>query len=134
MLSRSNVDFGRRVVSDVGLRAQNQTTSGQSTTKLFEAIYDENLGDFERALEEGANVNTFNEEGMTPLISIISNLSSGSGAEKEYQSMIRLLLLHQSIDVNIHEKRDGNTALHLAMCFLQKKVLQLLLSHPRISI
>ncbi|MFP3030096.1 MAG: ankyrin repeat domain-containing protein [Wolbachia sp.] len=134
MLSRSNVDFGRRVVSDVGLRAQNQTTSGQSTTKLFEAIYDENLGDFERALEEGANVNTFNEEGMTPLISIISNLSSGSGAEKEYQSMIRLLLLHQSIDVNIHEKRDGNTALHLAMCFFQKKVLQLLLSHPRISI
>ncbi|WP_353277625.1 ankyrin repeat domain-containing protein [Wolbachia endosymbiont (group B) of Villa cingulata] len=134
MLSQNNVDFGRRVVSDVGLRIQNQTTSGQSTTKLFEAINEENLGDFEQALAEGADVNAFDEEGMTPLISIISNLSSGSGAEKEYQSMIRLLLLHQSIDVNIHEKRDGNTALHLAMCFLQKKVLQLLLSHPRISI
>ncbi|WP_143689593.1 ankyrin repeat domain-containing protein [Wolbachia endosymbiont of Nilaparvata lugens] len=134
MLSQNNVDFGRRVVSDVGLRAQNQTTSGQSTTKLFKAIDDENLGDFERALAEGANVNTFNEEGMTPLISIINNLSSGSGAEKEYQSMIRLLLFHQSIDVNIHEELNGNTALHLAMCFQQKKVLQLLLSHPRISI
>lgn len=97
MLSQNNVDFGRRVVSDVGLRAQNQTTSGQSTTKLFKAIDDENLGDFERALAEGANVNTFNEEGMTPLISIINNLSSGSGAEKEYQSMIRLLLFHRSI-------------------------------------
>lgn len=133
MLSQNNVDFGRRVVSDIGLRAQNQTTSGQSTTKLFKAIDDENLRDFERALAEGANVNTFNEEGMTPLISIINNLSSGSGAEKEYQSMIRLLLFHRSIDVNIHEKRNGNTALHLAMCFQQKKVLQLLLSHPRIS-
>ncbi|BET29607.1 MAG: ankyrin repeat domain-containing protein [Wolbachia endosymbiont of Ephestia elutella] len=131
MLSGSNVTFERRFVNG---RAQNQTTSGQSTTKLFEAIDDENLGDFERALAEGVNVNAFNEEGMTPLISIINNLSSGSGAEKEYQSMIRLLLLHRSIDVNIHEKRNGNTALHLAMCFQQKKVLQLLLSHPRISI
>lgn len=134
MLSQNNVDFGRMVVGDVGLRAQNQTISGQSTTKLFKAIDDENLGDFERALAEGANVNTFNEEGMTPLISIINNLSSGYGAEKEYQSMIRLLLFHRSIDVNIHEKCNGNTALHLAMCFQQKEVLQLLLSHPRISI
>ncbi|MHC3897653.1 UNVERIFIED_CONTAM: hypothetical protein LBW93_01830 [Wolbachia endosymbiont of Nasonia longicornis] len=133
MLSQNNVDFGRRVVSDVGLRIQNQTTSGQSTTKLFKAIDDENLGDFERALAEGANVNTFNEEVMTPLMSIITNLSVDSGAEKEYQSMIRLLLLHRSIDVNIQEKCNGNTALYLAMCFQQKKVLQLLLSHPRIS-
>ncbi|MGY5878165.1 ankyrin repeat domain-containing protein [Wolbachia endosymbiont of Nasonia giraulti] len=134
MLLGSNVDFIRGIVSDTGLRTQNQTTSGQSTTKLFEAIDDGNLGDFERALTEGANVNAFNEEGYTPLMSIINNLSSGSGAEKEYQSMIRLLLFHRSIDVNIHEERNGNTALHLAMCFQQKKVLQLLLSHPRISI
>ncbi|WP_419214848.1 TomO hydrophobic C-terminal domain-containing protein [Wolbachia endosymbiont of Rhagoletis cingulata] len=133
MLSRNNVDFGRRVVSDVVLRAQNQTISGQSTTKLFEAIDEENLGDFERALEEGTNVNTFNEEGYTPLMSIITNLSGSSEAEKEYHSMIRLLLFHRSIDVNIYEKRNGNTALHLAMCFQQKKVLQLLLSHPNIS-
>ncbi|WP_425384422.1 TomO hydrophobic C-terminal domain-containing protein [Wolbachia endosymbiont (group B) of Eupithecia inturbata] len=135
MLSRSNVGFRRSVVDDTGLRAQNQTTSGQSTTKLFEAIDEKKLGDFERALEEGADVNAFNEEGMTPLISIIGDLSAGSETEeeKEYQSMIRLLLLHRSIDVNIQKKGDGNTALHLAMSFQQRKVLQLLLSHPRIS-
>lgn len=133
MLSGSNLAFGRRVVNDTVLRAQNKTTSGQSTTKLFKAIDDENLGDFERALAEGANVNTFNEEGMTPLISIITNLSAGSGAEKEYQSMIRLLLLHRSIDVNIYENNSRNTALHLAISFQQKKVLQLLLSHPKIN-
>lgn len=135
MLSRSNVGFRRSVVNDTGLRAQNQTTSGQSTTKLFKAIDEKNLGDFERALAEGADVNAFNEEGMTPLISIIADLSAGSETEeeKEYQSMIRLLLLHRSIDVNIQEKGDGNTALHLAMSFQQRKVLQLLLSHPRIS-
>ncbi|WP_353278174.1 ankyrin repeat domain-containing protein [Wolbachia endosymbiont (group B) of Longitarsus flavicornis] len=135
MLSRSNVGFRRSVVNDTGLRAQNQTTSGQSATKLFEAIDEKKLGDFERALAEGADVNAFNEEGMTPLISIIDDLSAGSETEeeKEYQSMIRLLLLHRSIDVNIQEKGDGNTALHLAMSFQQRKVLQLLLSHPRIS-
>ncbi|WP_265015296.1 hypothetical protein [Wolbachia endosymbiont (group B) of Camptogramma bilineatum] len=38
MLSGGNVDFRRRVVNDAGLRAQNQTTSGQSTKKLFKAI------------------------------------------------------------------------------------------------
>ncbi|WP_265025038.1 TomO hydrophobic C-terminal domain-containing protein [Wolbachia endosymbiont (group B) of Pammene fasciana] len=134
MLSRNNVGSRRSVVNDTGLRAQNQTTSGQSTKKLFKAIDDENLGDFKRALAEGADVNAFNEEGITPLISIMNNLTVYSEAEKEYQSMIRLLLLHRSIDVNIQKKDDVNTALHLAMCFQQQKVLQLLLSHPRISI
>jgi len=133
MLLGSNVDFRRRIVNDTGLRTQNQTTSGQSTTKLFEAIDGENPGDFELALAEGANVNAFNEEGVTPLISIINNLSAGSETGKEYQNMIRLLLLQQSIDVNIREQSNSNTALHLAMCFQQKKVLQLLLSHPNIS-
>ncbi|WP_264375321.1 MULTISPECIES: TomO hydrophobic C-terminal domain-containing protein [unclassified Wolbachia] len=145
MLSGGNVDFRRRVVNDAGLRAQNQTTSGQSTKKLFKAIQfqgtddervtpEEALNHFQQALQEGADVNAFNEEGMTPLISIIYDLSAGSETEeeKEYQSMIRLLLLHRSIDVNIQKKGDGNTALHLAMSFQQRKVLQLLLSHPRI--
>ncbi|WP_374699348.1 hypothetical protein [Wolbachia endosymbiont (group A) of Limnophora tigrina] len=145
MLSRSNVGSRRSVVNDTGLRAQNQTTSGQSTKKLFKAIQfqgtddervtpEEALNHFQQALQEGADVNAFNEEGMTPLISIIYDLSAGSETEeeKEYQSMIRLLLLHRSIDVNIQKKGDSNTALHLAMSFQQRKVLQLLLSHPRI--
>lgn len=84
-------------------------------------------------MEEGANVNKFDEQGMTPLISIVNNLSAGSKAEKEYQNMIRLLLSHWSIDVNIREQNNNNTALHLAMCFQQKKTLQLLLSHPGIK-
>ncbi|MGL9757520.1 MAG: TomO hydrophobic C-terminal domain-containing protein [Wolbachia sp.] len=133
MLSRSNIDFRRTSVNSTALRAQNQTTSEQSTTKLFKAIDDENLEDFKRALAEGANVNAFDKESMTPLISIITNLSVSSGKEKEYQNMIRLLLLQQSIDVNIYEQNNRNTALHLAMCFQQKKVLQLLLSHPNIN-
>ncbi|UVW83932.1 ankyrin repeat domain-containing protein [Wolbachia endosymbiont of Aedes albopictus] len=104
----------------------------EPTQKLFKAIDDENLEAFKQALEGDANVNAFDKEGMTPLASIVTNLSAGSGTKKEYQNMIRLLLLHQSIDVNIREQNNGNTALHLAMCFQQKKTLQLLLSHPNI--
>lgn len=105
----------------------------EPTQKLFKAIDNENLEAFKRAIAEGADVNAFDEEGMTPLISIVINLSAGSKTAKEYQNMIRLLLLHRSIDVDICEQNNGNTAFHLAMCFQQKKTLQLLLSHPNIS-
>ncbi|WP_353285028.1 ankyrin repeat domain-containing protein [Wolbachia endosymbiont (group A) of Beris morrisii] len=103
----------------------------ESTKQLFKAVDDENLEDFKQALTEGADVNAFDKEGMTPLVSIVTNLSAGF--KKEYQNMIRLLLLHQRIDVNICEKSNDDTALHLAMCFQQKKTLQLLLSHPNIN-
>ncbi|MFJ5423378.1 ankyrin repeat domain-containing protein [Wolbachia endosymbiont of Drosophila barbarae] len=102
------------------------------TLLLFKAIDDGNLEDFKEALAEGA-VNAFDKEGMTPLMSIVTNLSASSETEKEYQNMIRLLLLHRSIDVNISEQNNNNTVLHLAMCFQQKKTLQLLLSHPNIN-
>jgi hypothetical protein len=117
-------------------QARNPTTSRQlseSTKQLFKAIDDGNLEDFKEALAEGADVNAFDKEGMTPLMSIVTNLSAGSETEKEYQNMIRLLLLQRSIDVNISEQNNNNTVLHLAMCFQQKKTLQLLLSHPNIN-
>ncbi|MGL9762689.1 MAG: hypothetical protein ACR5LB_11350 [Wolbachia sp.] len=40
-----------------------------ATKKLFDTIDDENLEDFKQALAEGADVNAFDEEGMTPLMS-----------------------------------------------------------------
>ncbi|MFP3035707.1 MAG: ankyrin repeat domain-containing protein [Wolbachia sp.] len=105
-----------------------------STKKLFQAIDDENLEDFKRALVEGADVNAFDER-YTPLMTIVINLSACTRmeTEKKYHSMIRLLLLDQNINVNIREQINDNTVLHLAMCFQQKKTLQLLLSHPNIN-
>ncbi|MGL9718665.1 MAG: ankyrin repeat domain-containing protein [Wolbachia sp.] len=105
-----------------------------STKKLFDAIDDENLEDFKQALAEGADVNAFNR-GYTPLMTIVTGLSTCSGmeTEKKYHSMVGLLLLNQGIDVNVRGQIDGNTVLHLAMCFQQKKTLQLLLSHPSID-
>ncbi|MDR3132006.1 MAG: ankyrin repeat domain-containing protein [Rickettsiales bacterium] len=108
--------------------------SSESTKKLFQAIDDENLEAFEQALAEGANVNAF-DAGYTPLMTIVTNLSACSRIETEekYHSMIRLLLLYRNINVNICEQINDNTVLHLAMCFQQKKTLQLLLSHPNIN-
>nr|CAH7713375.1 unnamed protein product [Callosobruchus chinensis] len=104
MLSRSNVGFRRSVVNDTGLRAQNQTTSGQSTTKLFKAIDEENLGDFEQALTEGANVNAFNEEGMTPLMSIAS-IYIASNNQPALEEMAKLLIQKRSININAQSKQ-----------------------------
>ncbi|WP_244663056.1 ankyrin repeat domain-containing protein [Wolbachia endosymbiont of Wiebesia pumilae] len=62
-------------------QARNPTTSRQlseSTKQLFKAIDDGNLEDFKEALAEGADVNAFDKEGMTPLMSIVTNLSAGS--------------------------------------------------------
>ncbi|MFT4327888.1 MAG: ankyrin repeat domain-containing protein, partial [Wolbachia pipientis] len=118
-----------RVVSDVVLRAQNQTISGQSTTKLFEAIDEENLGDFERALEEGANVNVFDKE-YTPLMTIIIN---GDDSPKNLK-MMTLLLQHQNLNVNIQEAKERNTALHLAFRMENRSFVEILLRHPNLDL
>ena len=125
MLSGSNVTFERRFVNG---RAQNQTTSGQSTTKLFEAIDDENLGDFERALEEGANVNTFDER-YTPLMTIIMNIDDSP----IYLKMMTLLLHNQNLNVNIQETEQLNTALHLAFFVENRNFVRMLLRHPNMN-
>ncbi|WCR58962.1 MAG: Chromosome partition protein Smc [Wolbachia endosymbiont of Ctenocephalides felis wCfeF] len=105
-----------------------------STKKLFQAIENANLEDFKQAIAKGADVNAF-DEGCTPLMTIVTNLSvcPRMETEKKYHSMVRLLLLDQNINVNICEQINDNTVLHLAMCFQQKKTLQLLLSHPNIN-
>ncbi|WP_237342963.1 ankyrin repeat domain-containing protein [Wolbachia endosymbiont of Folsomia candida] len=109
-----------------------QQPLNEQTEKLFRAIDDENLEDFRQALEQGADVNGVGG-GYTPLMAIINNVSGGAQREKECHSMIKLLLLHDGIEINACEDTNRNTALHLAMCFQQKKVVQLLLSHPNIN-
>ncbi|WP_246038583.1 ankyrin repeat domain-containing protein [Wolbachia endosymbiont of Leptopilina clavipes] len=128
MLSRSNVGFRRSVVNDTGLRAQNQTTSGQSTTKLFKAIDEGKLGDFERALEEGANVNTF-DQGYTPLMTIIMGVDDSPTNLK----MMTLLLQHQNLNINAQETKESNTALHLAFLMENRNFVQMLLRHPNMN-
>lgn len=129
MFSGSNMDFRRSVVGDTALRTQNQTTSGQSTTKLFKAIDDENLGDFERALAEGANVNAF-DKGYTPLMTIIIN----GDDSPTHLKMMTLLLQHQSLKINAQETKENNTALHLALRMENRNFVQILLRHTGLNV
>ena len=104
MFSANNVAFGRRFVNG---RTKNQITSGQlsaSTEKLFKAIDDENLGDFERALEEGADVNAFNEGGMTLLMSI-ANIYNVSNNQTALKDMAKLLIQKRSININVQSEQ-----------------------------
>ncbi|WP_333023029.1 hypothetical protein [Wolbachia endosymbiont of Pentidionis agamae] len=50
---------------------RDQQFLSNETQKLFDAIYNGNLEDFRKALEEGADVNAFDNDGYTPLIAII---------------------------------------------------------------
>ncbi len=102
MLSGSNVTFERRFVNG---RAQNQTTSEQSTTKLFKAIDDENPGDFERALTEGANVNAFDKEGLTPLMSIANSYVVNGYVQAALEKMAKLLIQKRSININVQSEQ-----------------------------
>ncbi|WP_341813786.1 hypothetical protein [Wolbachia endosymbiont (group B) of Germaria angustata] len=105
MLSRSNVGFRKSAVNNTALRAQNQTTSGQSTTKLFKAIDEENLGDFERALAEGANVNEFDKEGLTPLMSIANSYVASSDGQAALEKMAKLLIQKRIININAQSEQ-----------------------------
>lgn len=107
----------------------------EQTERLFKAIEERNLEDFEQALREGASVNAL-YSGYTPLmIIIVVYLTSDNDpvTEKKYHSMIKLLLLHEGIDINIRGGPELKTALHQAMLCFQTKVVQLLLRHPGIT-
>ncbi|WP_264375538.1 ankyrin repeat domain-containing protein [Wolbachia endosymbiont (group B) of Sphaerophoria taeniata] len=136
MLSRSNVGFRRSVVNG---RTKNQITSGQSTKKLFKAIQfqgtddervtpEEALNHFQQALQEGADVNAF-DQGYTPLMTIIMGVDDSPTNLK----MMTLLLQHQNLNVNIQEDKELNTALHLAFRMENRSFVQMLLRHPELN-
>ncbi|MDR1139741.1 MAG: ankyrin repeat domain-containing protein [Rickettsiales bacterium] len=74
------------------------------TKKLFQAIDDENLEDFKRALAEGADVNAFDEEGMTPLMST-ANAYITSNDQPTLEKVAKLLIQNSNIDINSQSKQ-----------------------------
>ncbi|AAW71153.1 Predicted protein [Wolbachia endosymbiont strain TRS of Brugia malayi] len=70
----------------------------ESTQKLFQAIDNENLEDFERAIAEGTDVNTFDEEGMTPLMSV-ANTYIASSNQPTLKEMTKLLIQKTEISM-----------------------------------
>uniref|UniRef100_A0A3B0J1B5 Uncharacterized protein n=2 Tax=unclassified Wolbachia TaxID=2640676 RepID=A0A3B0J1B5_9RICK len=91
-------------------------STSEATKKLFKAIEFQNASGeritpeeawnhFQQALKEGANVNAF-EDGMTPLMCIISAFVTSNNEEHQYlELMAKLLVEHKKIDVNIKSKQ-----------------------------
>lgn len=91
-------------------------STSEATKKLFKAIEFQNVSGeriapeeawnhFQQALEEGANVNAF-EDGMTPLMCIASAFVTSSNEEQQsLELMAKLLVEHKKIDVNIKSKQ-----------------------------
>ncbi len=140
----------------------NQTTSRQldePTQKLFKAIDNENPEAFKQALKEGADVNAFDEEGMTPLMSIVNVCAVSGDGQATLEKMAKLLIQNRSININAQSKQSvsttrtrydpstqseisefittsnmrKDTALHIACQVGAKDVVKILLTHPDIK-
>ncbi|MDE5060073.1 ankyrin repeat domain-containing protein [Wolbachia endosymbiont of Drosophila aff. chauvacae BK-2020] len=140
----------------------NQTTSRQldePTQKLFKAIDNENPEAFKQALKEGADVNAFDKEGMTPLMSIVNVYPVSGGGQATLEKMAKLLIQNRSININAQSKQSvsttgtrynpstqseisgfittsnmhKDTALHIACQVGAKDVVKILLTHPDIK-
>jgi len=74
-----------------------QRTLDAPTQKLFDAIDGENLEAFKQALAEGADVNAFDKEGMTPLMSIVNVCTVSGDGQAKLEKMAKLLIQNRSI-------------------------------------
>ncbi|WP_434732445.1 ankyrin repeat domain-containing protein [Wolbachia endosymbiont of Zygogramma bicolorata] len=88
-------------------QARNPTTSRQlseSTKQLFEAIDNGYLEGFKQALKEGGDVNAFDEEGMTPLMSIVNVYVVSGDKQPTLEKMSKLLIQNSNIDINAQSR------------------------------
>ncbi len=101
------------------------------TQKLFKAIDDENLEAFKQALEGDADVNAFDEEGMTPLMSIARACDVTYGRQPMLEKMAKLLIQNSSIDINarsreyVYEERQKKDSQgHVVFQYLGKEIVR----------
>ncbi|WCR53490.1 MAG: hypothetical protein PG981_000512 [Wolbachia endosymbiont of Ctenocephalides orientis wCori] len=81
-----------------------------SKERLFSAIDNADLKEFAAALENGADVNAFDDVGNTPLMNIISAWAIDGDNEEMYKGMVDLLLSSTNINVNVQNREQSNTA------------------------
>ncbi|WP_253303439.1 TomO hydrophobic C-terminal domain-containing protein [Wolbachia endosymbiont of Phyllotreta cruciferae] len=108
-----------------------QRTLDAPTQKLFKAIGEENLEAFKQALEGDADVNAFDEEGMTPLMSIARACDVTYGRQPMLEKMAKLLIQNSSIDINarsreyVYEERQKKDSQgHVVFQYLGKEIVR----------
>ena len=150
--------YGRNRTSTTGY-GYNQRTPKPLTKQLFKAIDNESLEAFKQAIAEGADVNAFDEEGMTPLMSIVNVCAVSGDGQATLEKMAKLLIQNRSININAQSKQSvsttrtrydpstqseisefittsnmrKDTALHIACQVGAKDVVKILLTHPNAS-
>lgn len=85
-----------------------------------------------KILAQEVDVNSRNEESETPLIKIINLISRSGDNKDQYYKIINLLLKNDELDVNLKDN-NGRTALDLAVLYLLREVVDLLLDHKSIT-
>jgi ankyrin repeat protein len=111
------------VQSGANIEAKNEALSYYGFTPLGFAAYNGAKGSVEILLKNGANPNSTNSSGATPLLSAIGSNNSID----ETRAIAELLLAHRA-DLNASDQ-NGNTPLIAAVRRLAKPVVELLLKH-----
>ncbi len=111
---------------------QNKENAYQKDAR--EAVRNVSFREFKQALEMMADINAMDYDGNTLLMDIISGMVINNSIEEEqYYNMIDLLLKDKRLNINIRNKKDGNTALHAAAVLLNKKLIEKLLENKNID-
>ncbi|WP_250296375.1 TomO hydrophobic C-terminal domain-containing protein [Wolbachia endosymbiont of Oedothorax gibbosus] len=95
--------YGRNGIN-TGYNQKTPEPLDEPTQKLFKAIENENLEGFKQALKEGADVNAFDGEGMTPLMSIVNACATSGDGQPTLEKMAKLLIQNSSIDINAQSR------------------------------
>src|SRR5207237_5258726 len=109
------------------------------TQKIVLSIYQCNYATFKKLLcKKGMNINgVINKDGETLLMCIINSMAVVIDTEEKnetdiFLNMIKLLLNQPNIDINAtNHKRE--TALHIAVLFRNKTVINILFDKPELD-
>ncbi|WP_339048502.1 winged helix-turn-helix domain-containing protein [Candidatus Mesenet endosymbiont of Phosphuga atrata] len=109
---------------------------GNDQQNIKKAIENVDLVEFSKLLEEkNIDINSTNHNGNTILMDIINSIAvvTNDNKEEQYYSMINLLLNNKRLNINIQNKRNGNTALHIVAILPNERLVEKLLKNKDID-
>jgi ankyrin repeat protein len=98
-------------------RGANPDLRGNSVSPLTLAVARYNLKIIKRLLDNGADINLRDKEGMTPLLQALATRPSGAGTYKTQRDMVELFI-KKGADVNVRSP-DGKSPLDYSSSFIR---------------